>query len=834
MGVPLVSTMAPCNDYRSRATVSASRARLPCMLGDGIIMHLVRYVLIPAALAALAWSVGGCDGGPDAGEGDAPAASAPASAGHTYTGSRGCRQCHEAFYELWATSHHGLAMQPYSDEFAAKELSPQHQAITVGDVAYRAEIGPREGQVRARRPDGESTYPIEHVLGGKNVYYFLTPMDRGRLQTLPVAYDVRRREWYDTAASGVRHFHDGTPDEAVHWTDPLYTFNTACYRCHISQLSTNYDPASDTYDTEWGEPGINCETCHGPGAEHVRLCRAAPEGRPPEDLKIIRVSGFTPDQHNATCAPCHAKMVPLTNTFRPGDRYFDHYDLATLEDPDFHPDGRDLGENYTFTLWRMNPCAKAGRLHCVHCHTSSGRYRFADAAKANGACLPCHRERVQDAAAHHHHPAGGPGSRCIDCHMPMTTFAQMRRSDHSFLPPTPAATIRFKSPNACNLCHDDETAEWADEVVRKWHARDYQAPVLRRAGLVADARKREWARLPEMLAYITSEDRDEVTAAGLIRLLAWCDDGRKWPALVEAMAAPSPLVRAAAASTVTGDPGPAARRALLDATGDAVRLVRVRAAASLAAYPRSALAEADRTRLERASAELEASLACRPDQWTAHYNLGNYHADRGRPGRALEAFRRASQLRPDAVPPYVNASILHAQRGETDAAEDALRRALEADPASAAANLNLGLLLAETGRKAEAERHLRMAFKADPTLARAAYNLSVLAGADRLDEAVAWSRRAVDLEPANPRYVYTLAFFLSQARRADEAVTVLADAVRRRLAYPPLYDLLGRLYEDGGKRDAARRVYEQAATEVRLPPAARAQFALRLEQLAEQ
>ena len=804
-------------------------------------MRLDPPFLILAGLAALLWAAGGCDSGPGPDDGAAPspdsaaasARSGAASAEPAYSGSLGCRECHEPFYKLWATSHHGLAMQPYTPEFAAKELTPQRQDIAIGDVRYRAEIGPREGRVRARGPDGEAAYPIVHVLGGKNVYYFLTPTQRGRLQTLPVAYDVREREWYDTAGSGVRHFHDRPADQAIHWTDPLYTFNTACYRCHVSQLSTNYTVATDTYDTAWAEPGINCETCHGPGAEHARVCRAAPKGKPPKDLKIISVAPFTPDQHNTTCAPCHAKMVPMTTTFRPGDRYFDHYDLAALEDPDFYPDARDLGENYTFTLWRMNPCAKAGRLDCVHCHTSSGRYRFADAANANGACLPCHEERVAGAAAHHHHPGDGPGTRCIDCHMPMTAFARMRRTDHSLLPPTPAATLRHKSPNACNLCHDDKTADWADQTVRQWYARDYQAPVLRRAALVADARKRDWSRLDEMLAYITSADRDEVTATGLVRLLAWCDDGRKWPALVQALGDPSPLVRSAAAGSFEAVLAPALVQALLDATEDDVRLVRIRAAGALAAYPRDRLSEADRSRLDRASAELEASLACRPDDWIAHYNLGNYYADRGRPQDALGEFALASRLRPDAVQPHVNASMVHARRGETAEAEADLRRALAADPASAAANLNLGLLLAETGRTALAEEHLRAAFKADPTLARAAYNLSVLVAQDRLAEAITWSRRAAELEPADPRYAYTLAFFLVQAKRGDEAVAILADAVGRQLPYPPLYDLLGRLYEDGGKRGAAKAVYQQAGSDERIPPAARAMFVLRAQRLQE-
>ena len=50
------------------------------------------------------------------------------------------------------------------------------------------------------------------------------------------------------------------------------------------------------------------------------------------------------------------------------------------------------------TSWLMSPCAKSGQLDCLKCHTSSGRYRFKDEARANEACLPCHAERVAKAA----------------------------------------------------------------------------------------------------------------------------------------------------------------------------------------------------------------------------------------------------------------------------------------------------------------------------------------------------------------------------------------------------------------------------------------------------
>ncbi|MGE5843461.1 MAG: multiheme c-type cytochrome, partial [Syntrophaceae bacterium] len=385
-----------------------------------------------------------------------------------YAGSASCIECHEKFYKLWSTSFHGLAMQPYTAALAREKLTPQTKDIVIGKVRYRMDVSPEGGFMTERGPKGKKTYRIEHVMGGKNVFYFLTTLEKGRLQTLPVAYDMNRKEWFDTAASGIRHIPDQRPEAPFHWKDPEYTFNSQCYSCHVSQLSTHYDPKSDTYRSTWREPGINCEACHGPSEEHNRVCAEAPEGTVPADIKIISWKKFTPAQKNDTCAPCHAKMVPITNSFLPGDRFFDHYDLVTLENPDYFPDGRDLGENFTHTTWLMSPCVKSGKLDCLHCHTSSGRYRFKPKEKLNHDCLPCHASHVKNAPTHTNHPPDTPGNRCVSCHMPMTEFARMRRSDHSLLPPLPAAKIAFKSPNACNLCHTDKHAARADGDVRKW------------------------------------------------------------------------------------------------------------------------------------------------------------------------------------------------------------------------------------------------------------------------------------------------------------------------------------------------------------------------------
>jgi len=316
-----------------------------------------------------------------------------------FAGSKSCRECHERFYQLWSKSFHGLAMQPYSSGFATGRITAQQKPITIGEYRYLADF--TINAVVEDGPDGQKRYPIEHVMGGKDVYYFLTTLDKGRLQTLPVAYDVRRKEWYDTALSGVRHFPDKKTTSALNnWKDVPYTFNTACRDCHVSQRSNRFDAANDTFSTTWKEPGINCETCHGPSEEHNTALRATPKGEKPKDYKIIRTKIFTPAQHNDSCSSCHAKAAHLTSGYKPPERFFDHFDLATLEDQDYYPDGRDLGENYTVTSWMLSPCVKKGKLHCVTCHTSSGRYRFKKPEDANKACpamktkckaLPCTR-----------------------------------------------------------------------------------------------------------------------------------------------------------------------------------------------------------------------------------------------------------------------------------------------------------------------------------------------------------------------------------------------------------------------------------------------------------
>ena len=737
-----------------------------------------------------------------------------------YSGSESCIQCHERFYKLWAPSWHGKAMQPVNADFVKEYQLPESENMEIEAKNYQV-IYEDSAMIMLEKGNDEimNKYTVEWSLGGKNVFTFLVPLDKGKLQTIPMAYDVNRQAWFNYPESAVRHFVDtDEEDEALPWRDRMYTFNTGCYNCHVSQISSNYDLESDSYHTTWKESGINCETCHGPSAEHVRVSmEAEKKGEELEDLKLIVTSTFTPEQHNSSCAVCHAKGSRITKNYVPPEPYYDHFNLATLEDPDFYPDGRDLGENYTMTGWEMNPCTAESDLHCVTCHTSSGRNRFAE--NPNDACTSCHQEKIDGLVAHTLHKADSEGSVCVNCHAPSREFVgHFIRSDHSFRPPMPEATIKFGSPNSCNQCHDDKSPEWANEIVKMRPNGDYQEETLYWAQLIEEAREGEWAHLDEMLEIIEENKYNKVVVASFIRLLANCPDDKKWDTVIAATNEnESPLVRAAAASSLTGNTSENAKNALVAAAADDFRLVRVSAVASLAGYEENRFTPGNREMVAKATDEYLESMVARPDDWSSHYNLGIYHQNQGNAGQALESYETAARLYPEALMPLINSSVLYSYMGNTAKAEENLKQAVEIDPDNEAANLNLGLLLAEQGKIQEAEEALKAALSANQEQAVAAYNLSVIVSQRSIAEAVEYAKIAANARPEEPKYSYTLAYYLLQNNQKAEAEKTLEKLVSDHPLYLNAVSFLADIYMKDGRTNQAIRLYEKTLKQEGLP-----------------
>jgi tetratricopeptide (TPR) repeat protein len=245
-------------------------------------------------------------------------------------------------------------------------------------------------------------------------------------------------------------------------------------------------------------------------------------------------------------------------------------------------------------------------------------------------------------------------------------------------------------------------------------------------------------------------------------------------------------------------------------------LVRIRAAEALSPIPQNRVPEEAKHHFEAAQAEFLSALNARPDDWSSHYNLGNFHASRNETEKAIASYETALRREPRGLLPLTNIAIVYGQRGEYDKAETSLRKAIEIDQKSAPVHFNLGLLLAEKGRSEDAEKELRAALELDPRLAPAAYNLGVLIIKERLAEGLSYCKKAYELSPNNPKYSYTLAFYQAQKGNRKEAVKILQDTVKRHPGYVDAALLLGEIYEQEGRKDSAKEIYSKALSSGRL------------------
>jgi Flp pilus assembly protein TadD len=346
----------------------------------------------------------------------------------------------------------------------------------------------------------------------------------------------------------------------------------------------------------------------------------------------------------------------------------------------------------------------------------------------------------------------------------------------------PNLSIAVGSRNACVMCHKDKDNEWALKAIQSWHP-DFDkrtAPELERALLVKAMRQGDMQKLSAALAYISDPASDPLFVTTLIRLLPPVAESRQHTILRERLAkAVHPLVRSAAATALDADSNPADRPALFAALSDNYRLVRIRAAERLAALPDGEIPAEHRKAFDTAMKELWTSMNIRLDHWSSPYNAGNILMRQSRYTEAAEKYDRAHKLRDDIAQPLINGSMAFARLGNMKDAETRLLKATQLPEPSAEAHFNLGLLYGEQGRTNDAVKQLTRSLEIQPRNAQAACNLAILLADTDIVETFRLLNRAIELDPYNPRYVETLAYYYMQTRQPGPAKKIIEQAFQR-------------------------------------------------------
>ena len=198
------------------------------------------------------------------------------------------------------------------------------------------------------------------------------------------------------------------------------------------------------------------------------------------------------------------------------------------------------------------------------------------------------------------------------------------------------------------------------------------------------------------------------------------------------------------------------RAALLKRTGN-VGEARREYERMEALFPASAEVLYGRARLEHEAGDAgearqryEKLLAAHPAHAHGHNGLGALLLGQSQSAKALEHFERCLAADPEHRAALANAAGILRRRRKLERAAALLRRLLKLDGQNEQARLQLGRLLIEAGRYGEALRELLMLRKQRPDWLEVHLAIAdTYALVGRVDDALAASRRALELDPAN-------------------------------------------------------------------------------------
>lgn len=434
--------------------------------------------------------------------------------------SAACRACHPGNHASWLTSYHRTMTQEAAPENFAAGMDGL--LLTHGGSDYRVARQGRTYQV-SRKPQGaqDQAYgppaPIVLLTGSHNLQIYWTETSEGRtLGQFPFAYIIAEKKW-----APMTHTFLAPPDISnIYATGD---WNTTCIHCHTTQgrtLPVMLPDGRESFDSKATEFGISCEACHTGGRRHIeahrnpvrRLLRHLGDGA---DDTIANPARMSAAAAALACGQCHsiwafnnaverAKFEREGGKYRAGGTDLDLRWVAQPRGPDneekraellrqdphffsdsFWSDGRVRVTGRELNALLISPCYQGGDFSCLSCHemhpertdpATLSKWRndqLRPDMETDSACLQCHKKFATNLTAHTHHQADSSGSRCYNCHMPHSSYGLLRAiRSHTVSSPTVRESLEHGRPNACNLCHLDQSLGWTAANLQSWYGQE--------------------------------------------------------------------------------------------------------------------------------------------------------------------------------------------------------------------------------------------------------------------------------------------------------------------------------------------------------------------------
>ncbi len=376
----------------------------------------------------------------------------------TYVGSLKCKECHKEQYHDWIHSMHSKMIQD----------AKKNPNVIVADFSKL----PKDADFKKE--------DIKYTIGSKFKQRYMIPAiinNKADFRLGNYQWNTQTKKWQRFKPYKY-WYHDAYPHD-----NKLFPTSNTCDGCHF----TGYMSREKRF-----EKAIACESCHGPGSEHVKE---------PKKSHVYKATIADPIRATEVCLQCHmrnrdrrmlhksikelwmeAKDYPFG--YEPGRALIDYKLVAPFifgkETKEFWPNGAAKKNRTQGNEFVRDAMYRHG-ITCINCHDPHKLTNTAQKPQGNQACMKCHSfgsligPHQSSLQAHTHHKPNSKGSLCIECHMPKTgrhtKKSPLTVRSHMFRFVSPAETKFFKMPpqtNACYACHSDKSLEELQEIVKKW------------------------------------------------------------------------------------------------------------------------------------------------------------------------------------------------------------------------------------------------------------------------------------------------------------------------------------------------------------------------------
>jgi hypothetical protein len=335
--------------------------------------------------------------------------------GPMYTGSATCVRCHSDIYHSYLHTAHYLA----SSVATSKTV---HGSFSAGSNTF--EFDPSRKIVMEKRGSGMfQTYYIDGkikeghrfdiVFGGVKGESYLYWKGDG-LNQLPNSYYTAQDKWLMS------------PRYTPGVVDFGRVITSRCLECHASYIGDRPDEPEGLNGVERFDKSslvytVDCERCHGPGAQHAAFQTNNPTVK---TARFITTYASLPRARKIEiCAVCHSgnkgEMIRSTFFFKPGDT------LAKFKIAGFYSLVSDTGNldvhGNQVQLLQASKCFIYSKMDCATCHNVHQNQRGSITLYTQK-CLSCH-----STLSHNYckmatvSNSGIIKSNCIQCHMPAFT-----------------------------------------------------------------------------------------------------------------------------------------------------------------------------------------------------------------------------------------------------------------------------------------------------------------------------------------------------------------------------------------------------------------------------